>query len=754
MDARGRPRDNESHVSETLPTAELRVLAPERARPESQDGLGTADGRTRARPSLVARARARLSPWHAALAAVLAWSTVLNVHNLRQNGFANTFYSAAVKSDLLSLHNLFYVAFDPGGMVTVDKPPIGIWAQVLSARLLGFSPRAVLAPEALAGVLAVLVMYFVISPRFGRGAGVLSALALAVFPSFVAVSRDNGPDPIMILFMLLACWAVLRAIEGGRLRWLLACAVLVGLAFNTKTLAALLVVPGIGLGYFVCGQRTLVRRSTRLVVAGAVMLVACGAWIAFVDLMPATHRPWVGGTKDNSELNLTFGYNGIGRVGGQNGGPGQVRIVSRGPLLKPELDMRPTHTIYNGVEAHLLSSNEPTGASHAAGAFAGAGATHESTSAAGASTPAAFHPQPALATVPPVNSSTVGVQPVPSVGRAAHPNAFGGPTGPFRLFGVSLGGQCAWMLPFALLSLLAIALIVRGRRDSRLAVLLVMGGWFVVEAVVLSQSSGIVHPYYVSALGPGTAALVGAGAYAMAALARRTDWRVAIGPLALALTALGQFMLLRRDHYIEWWLPILAIGLTVGVAVLLLRPRRSVPAMVSMVLMLLVAPTVYAATTWEVPVDGTFPAAGPHIPSGSGGYGVSGDSLVSNTDLANWIRAHDPGKRWALLTVASDSAAPLWLLGLPTAAMGGYSGVDPALDGAKLAHLVQQGLARYVLLGGAYADRGGNAASRAVDDACAHVPTVLWRGIPGGVGATVSLFDCRGDEKGLLRAPP
>src|SRR6516164_1660409 len=185
----------------------------------------------------------------AAPAAVLALSALLNTYRLSQNGYANIFYSAGIKSMLRSLHNFLFVSFDPGGLIMIDKPPLGLWAQAASAKLFGFSPMSLLLPEALAGVLAVALLYRILVGRFGRVAALAGALALAVFPSFVAVSRDNGVDPLLVLLMILACEAGLRAVETGRWRYLLLCAVLIGLAFNTKTLAAYLVIPGIALAY-------------------------------------------------------------------------------------------------------------------------------------------------------------------------------------------------------------------------------------------------------------------------------------------------------------------------------------------------------------------------------------------------------------------------------------------------------------------------------------------------------------------------
>ncbi len=663
----------------------------------------------------------RVRAEHIALGVVLALSALLNMVRLSRNEWGNTFYSAAVKSMLHSLHNFVFVSFDPGGLVTVDKPPLGLWVQALSAKIFGFTPLSLLLPEAIAGVLSVAALYWVVRPRFGAAAALASALALAVFPSFVAVSRDNNLDALLILLMILACGFALRAAESGRLRPLLVSGLLVGLAFNTKTLAAYLVVPGMALGYFVCAPISIPRRLLSLLAAGAVLLVVSASWSAFVELTPAHRRPFVGGSTDNTELGLTFGYNGFGRVGGQVGGPGQIPVVFRhGSLAHIERE-----TLRLQAREHGLAIPPPPPPSHAKP-----------------------HPKP----------------PAPKFlpnGRAIHPTSFGGPTGPLRLFGIGLGSQSAWMLPFAVLGLIALALWSIGvpgpgrgqdgsRRDPRLAGLLVLGGWFAVEALTLSFSKGIVHPYYTSALGPGTAAMVGGGAVAFVARGARRALRFALLPLAVAGTVAAQLVLLHHDHYMRWFWPILAIGAAIGVIAALLTQRWTRPAMALTLGLLLLAPTVYAATTWQFAVEGTFPAAGPRAAGSVGRYGVTPESLKVNRELIRYITPRDPAKRWYMLTEASDSAATMILFGYNSGAMGGYSGNDPALNGRSLARLVRRGEARYIALGGAYAERGGNAASTAVLYACTLIPTAAWMPPPVNRNALL-LYDCKGRERELER---
>lgn len=654
---------------------------------------------------------------YAALAGVLALSLVLNTHRLAQNGYANTFYSAGVKSMLHSWHNFFFVSFDPGGLVTIDKPPLGVWVQTASAQLFGFSPLSLLLPEAIISTVAVAVLYRVIARRLGAPAGLATALALAVFPSFVAVSRDNGVDPLLILLMILACGAALNAVEDGRLRWLIACAILIGLAFNTKTLAAYLIVPGIALAYLICAPGSWLRRATMLLAAGVVLAICSFAWIAAVELTPASHRPYVGSSTNNTELGLTFSYNGFGRVEGEQGGPGDVHALPGA--------MAP-------AAPHHASPLHP----------AAAGILH-----------------------------TAKLSPVLPNGRLRDPISFGGATGPLRLFESRLADQGAWILPFALIGMLAFALLlIRGptdggvltacedsrngmsgssdkRRDPRLATLIVFGGWFLVELVTLSFSKGIIHPYYISALAPGAAAMLGAGAVALASFARDRDWRFVFLPCAVGATVAAQLAIIGYQHYLGWLVPFLIAGAALAVCAMGVR-RLVGPAMGLLVCLLLLAPVIYSRTTWLARVQGTFPAAGPHQATGSGEYGSNEKSMRIYSALVHYVSTHHPGTRWPVLTVAAPTAAPMILLGLPAGALAGYSGVDPALDGPSLARLVGARQARYVVLGGAYASRGGNLATKAVLRACPQVPAAAWHG-PRPSPYELVLFDCAGRERAL-----
>src|ERR687886_1158479 len=239
---------------------------------------------TRKRVALSSGARSLVSnpPWHRlALAAVLLLSAFLNLFRLTNAGYGNTYYAAAVKDMLTSWHNFFFVSFD-AGFVTVDKPPLGLWIQAASAYLFGFDGVSLLLPEALAGVLSVALLYQLVRRVFGPVAGLVAALALAVTPVAVAVEHTNNSDGLLVLTVLIGAWAVIRAVETGRLRWLLVGVAVVGLGFNIKMLEAYLVLPAFYLLYFLASpvswRRRFVHLGAATVVLAVVLAVVSLSW--------------------------------------------------------------------------------------------------------------------------------------------------------------------------------------------------------------------------------------------------------------------------------------------------------------------------------------------------------------------------------------------------------------------------------------------------------------------------------------------
>jgi 4-amino-4-deoxy-L-arabinose transferase-like glycosyltransferase len=258
------------------------------------------------------------------LIGLIILAAVLNLWALSRNGWANTYYAAAVRSMSSSWHNFLFASLDPSGVMTVDKPPLALWVQALSVRIFGYDSLSILVPQALMGVGSVVLLYDLVRRRFGRLGGFVGGLALAVTPITVAISRHNNPDALLVLCCVGALWCTVRALEGGRTRWLVGAGVLVGLGFETKMGVALTVVPGIVLAWLWISPagRGRLHALGQLLWGGAAMVIVGGAWPALVQLTPAADRPWISGTSDNSVFSLMFEYNGLGRVDGQSGGPG------------------------------------------------------------------------------------------------------------------------------------------------------------------------------------------------------------------------------------------------------------------------------------------------------------------------------------------------------------------------------------------------------------------------------------------------
>ncbi len=737
-------------------------------------------------------------PWHRlALGAVLLTAAFLNFYQLAREGYANSYYAAAVKSMSLSWHNFFFNSFDPGGFVTIDKPPLGFWFQVASVKLFGYNGVSLLLPEGLAGVLSVALLYYLVQRVFGRAAGLLSALILALTPVAVADNRNNTIDSILVLFMLLGAWAVSRAVEQhasgasrtSGLRWLLLCAVLVGLGFNIKMLEAYLVVPAFALVYLLGAQVRWRTRLIHLVLAAVVMLTVSLSWAVAVDLTPASQRPWVDSTTTNSEIDLAIGYNGLERLLGRGGG---------------SIGAQPRQT------AGTAQQNSVTGTTQRSQS----GTTGGNTPSAGATQPA----NGSASTAQPAGSTRVAQGTGGGPGGSGGPGGLfdNGPVGPFRLLDSELGGQAGWLLPMAV-----IALLVAGSRRSRFPLdrqklaLLLWGTWLLTMAGFFSVA-GFFHSYYLVTVAPAVAALAGIGLVALwqdyLQHISRGNWRAWTLPAALLVTALAQVYIL--NSYPDWsrWLSPLVLGLTL-VALLVLvaariRPRRTLRLWTPIAaaigtLALLIAPTVWAADTIGNGGAG-IPSAGPTAQGGNGfgrpqgafeaggfpggpgpfgestGGGTPGQPLAGaasgqppagfpsgqqpagarsgqsptgarsgqpptnaggggggsgvNTQLLRYLEKHQGSTYYLFATTSSNSAAPYIIqTGKPVMSLGGFSGSDPILTVAQFKALVKNNTVHYVLSGGGQG--GGSSVMQWVQTACTAVPSTAWQGTTTTTGS-------------------
>lgn len=568
--------------------------------------------------------------WHrSALGAILLISAFLNMYKLNQEGYANDYYAAAVKSMLLSWHTFFFVSFDPGGFVSVDKPPVGFWIQTASAKIFGFSGLSILLPEAIAGVLSVALLYYLVRRRFGPVAGLIAALTLAISPISVVTNRNNTIDSLLVLTLLLASWAGSLAAEKGRLRWLLLTALLVGVGFNIKTLQAYLVVPAFGLVYLVGAPVSWRKRILHLLLTALVLLLISLSWVVTVDLIPASQRPYVGSSQTNSELELAFGYNGLERLLG----------------------------IQNGIQNATRPRNSST--------------------------------TPVLAPAGPGENGSAGF---------------------FRLFNNQLGGQIGWLIPLAILGLIAAAWQERihfplNPRQQSLA----MWGTWLATMYAFFSVAGFFHQYYLSMLAPAICALVGIGLVSMWRDYRRGDGRKWLLPIALLVTAAAQvWILLFYPAWASWLAPIIvgfcvvvAIAQTVGILLPSWHINTS-PFIAIGVLALLLAPATWSVFSVWQGNSSALPSAGPSPTTGTNAFGIHTNGLNSDTAdarLIQFLEAHQGNTRFLVATLNATTAGPLILsTGKPVMALGGFLGTDPILTVPQLQALITNHTVRFFYL--------------------------------------------------------
>jgi 4-amino-4-deoxy-L-arabinose transferase-like glycosyltransferase len=644
--------------------------------------------------------------WHRlALGAITLISVFMNFYRLGQNGFG-TFYPAAVRSMMDNWHNFFFASYDPGGFVTIDKPPVGFWFEVLSAKIFGFNSVSILLPEALAGVLAVLLLYYLVRRHFGVVAGLLAALALALSPISIVTNRNDTIDSILALTILVGAWAVLRAAETGKLRWLLLSAAIVGIGFNIKMMEAYLVVPAYGLLYLLAAPISIWKRVGHLALAALLLLVVSFSWIVAVDLIPASQRPYVDSTQDNSELSLALGYNGIERLLSQFG---------RG----------------FGGGARGAGGNTPANTSNSSGNTNGNGTPF--TNGNGGSTNAARN------------------------GTSRQPGGFGGAgglfatgnPGPLRLFTEPLGSQIVWLLPLAILGMIALAWQRRPRLqiDRQQQSLLFWGMWLLTMGIFFSVA-GFFHQYYMTEMAPAIAALFGIGLVVMWQDYRRPGWRGWLLPFALIVTAAEQIYIL--NSYPTWsqvLVPIIAV-LCIIAAVMLIGARIAprikvkapgtrflVPALCAGILALLLAPTVWAAIPVTQGTQADLLLAGPTQTGDGGGNFAGGRGGNTNTDTAliRYLEANQ-GTTKFLVAVPSSMTADSIILATnkPVMSLGGFSGSDPILTTSQLATLVKNGTVRFFLMNSF--NGGGQIPSQILDQLSPQIRERLQSGSGGGFG--------------------
>jgi 4-amino-4-deoxy-L-arabinose transferase-like glycosyltransferase len=625
-----------------------------------------------------------LAAW-AGLAGVMALGLGLRLWRLGQNGYGTEYYSAGVRSMMDSPHNFLFNSFDPAGFVSLDKPPVALWIQVASVKLLGFSGLAVLLPQVLEGLACIALVYWLVARRFGEGAGLLAALFQAVTPISVVIDRSSNTDSCLVLVLLLAAWALSVATERGSGALLALAMALVGVGFNVKMLAAFVVLPTFALLYVAAAPLPWPRRLAHLLVGGAVLLVVSLSWVVFYDLTPTERRPFAGSSRSNSMIELAVGHNSVERFVRRRG------MFARGPRDNAAVAQgQPGAAAGPAVNRWRRLDNVPVGPLRLADR----------------------HLAGQMAWLLPLAVAGAAVLAVRRERRRW----------PLGRDEQALVLWAGWALTYAVVYSVAggifhaYYLVTMAPPLAALAAIGVMRLWS------RYREGGRVAP-----LLPATLAITAAWQLFIwyADLPRTEPWRDWRVWLCLAMLAgahgASASLLVALGRRVSRPSPRLVVALGIALTALLATPLAwSLGAGFARTNVMLPYAALPGAAARDDP------------PVWQGGNRVGRDAR-----LLAFLRANHHGERYLLATLNSRLAAPVIIeTGLPVMAIGGFMGADPILTPEQFAALAATGTVRFVLLGGDFARRaGGESPQRPIVDWIktngAIVDPTLWRSTRG-----------------------
>jgi 4-amino-4-deoxy-L-arabinose transferase-like glycosyltransferase len=637
----------------------------------------------------------------------------------------------------LSLKNFFFVSFDPGSFVTIDKPPMGFWIQAISAKIFGFSGWSILLPQALAGVISVYLIYYLVKRSFGSAAGLISALCLAVTPVFVAASRNNTIDNLLVVTLLFACIALTKAVEAGRAKYLYISLLLVGIGFNIKMLEAYMIGPAIYITYLLSTTISFKKRFTHLVIGSVILLAISLSWAVVVDLVPAQNRPYVGSSTNNSELELIIGHNGLERLGlsGNSGGsPGGNSNKDDGNRQSQNTTNVSNNS--NDNKNQQMPQGAPDGNNQ--GGMPSGGPNGNQQGGPGAPTDGTSQGDG--------NSQNHSNMQQPSGGmQGGGPGGQGGLQGTFgaqvkagltRLFVKSmLSDQIVWFLPLALLGFIAGAIKEKLRLkldNKRKASLVLWFVWLAPEFIYFSYTTGLFHPYYLTMMAPPAAALSGIGIATMWEFYKEGKWKAWFLPIAFAIEGITHMMMLSyftsslstiiRNIILTSLVACFAASAILSILnILTFIKRKDITASnnaniklkraltVIATISILVTPFIGASAVITHSVSSGIPTAGLELLSNSqgGGFGFGGEGNSSeNSKLVDFLKSNKTTEKYLLVVSSSQSADSIIIeTGEPVMALGGFSN-DNILTLDQFKEMVKNGEVRYVLTGGM--GRGGS----------------------------------------------
>lgn len=678
---------------------------------------------------------------------ILLISAGLNFYNL-QNAGTNSYYSVAVKSMLTSFHNFFFVSFDPAGFITVDKPPVALWIQAIFAYIFGFNDFVLLLPEALAGVISVFLLYLIVKPKFGRNAALISSLVLACSPIFVAVVRTNNVDSILLLTLMTATWALMKAVEKQKLGWLILSFALVGVGFNVKMMQAFMVLPAFFFYYiFATREIKIIKKTVHLIVSTVVLTVISLSWAVAVDLTPESERPYMGGSETNSVLELALGYNGISRLTGNDSG---------GTSSQPKMPSSNSST--NQTQNSDQTTNDTSDNANSLQQEEG--------------TDSNTNPQDGGGMMNGGSSQNSGMFNT-------------GDAGPLRLFQSELSGQISWLLPFILFAVIGLVVtFLKTRRYTMQHHFSLFWLAWLLPMMVFFSIALFYHHYYLSMMGPAIAALTGIGFTTLYNFYKEEKgWESWLLPVGILVTSLFEALIVYQNSTsvsIIWMWVAIILGVVLFMLLIAAKSSETIKHTIAIasILSLLVLPIYWTAITIMKTGNESTPTAGPTSGMGGGGQGDSarnmqggpGGNMPSSrdnsnnssnstnnqenmpqgtapamqggtppsdngkmgggmesidTELMNYLEKNYNGEKFFLAVQRAQSAYSIMLnTDYAVMAMGGFGGSDPAPTVEELEKMAKNGEIKYFLISGQGMRGGGNSdVTEWIQENCEEVPS-------------------------------
>lgn len=651
---------------------------------------------------------------------IVILAAFLNGYNIWTDQYANTYYTTAVASMLENFHNFFFGSLDSAGSVTVDKPPVVFWIQTISAAIFGLHGWSVILPQAIAGVGSVLLSYFLVKPTFGVKAARIAAIAMAATPIAVAVSRTNNIDSMLVFTLLIATWLLFRSVKRTSVWSLLGAFAVIGLAFNMKMLQAYMILPAFYIFYFIAAKVNWKKKLRLLSGATIIMIVISLSWAVIVDMIPEDQRPYIGSSETNSVLELAFGYNGMSRLTGQQGGVG------------------------------------------------GTPPTNQPNSKEGTETPANNQSMKSMNRMPvlPPGGFEGGEGPEKMMGAPGGGSSGGmfgtGEKGPLRLFQSELSGQASWLLP--LVAFACVSLLAGARRKNITMKQKETIFWlaWLIPAMVFFSIAGFFHHYYLIMLAPPIAALFGAGWIQLYEdYKNHSGWKSWLLPIAVLVTAGFQWYIVHPYDAVigaGWSITIAVVGIIAAAALILFKHRegrwRNIVHVLGF-LVLFIGPLYWAATPITYGGNSMIPQAGPGAGSMFGGEfsanvpaGDGMNSTATKNDLQNsekmsqgskegkgidettlsYLKENNTGETYLFATTSYQTAAPYMIdEGESVIIMGGFSGSDPVYTVEELEKLVKDRKVKYFLISDGGMRGGSSDVTEWIKENGTEIPSKEWK---------------------------